>query len=199
MIRIDSENCTIKNSFDLTFYVYHKVHQRAWHSTTNDLCLARFRIQLIWRPKTCTKHFFLLFSESRHEIASIFHLLSIITLHCSEGVEKNSRKKHRMQFWSPLELDYALHICGIAEPEKEFLCNFVSGFCAISREIEKKLSNGKNAMNNFKVQAIKQQWGIIKHQAALSSHSIAISNRATQCSLRYWTIFSSRDAKIRNF
>lgn len=42
-------------------------------------------------------------------------------------------------------------------------------------------------MNNFKVREINQQWGIIKHQAPLST-PIAISNRL-QYSRRYSTIF----------
>lgn len=54
-------------------------------------------------------------------------------------------------------LRYQIHrICDV---DSTFLCNFYPHslqFCTKNR--------AKNAMNNFKVRVIKQQWGIIKHQ-----------------------------------
>lgn len=113
------------------------------------------------------------------------------SFHCPAERNFTAENLFLMQFWSPAASNSA-HIC--SGPTKASRMQFLRLRCCNFRDGKTRSSaqaNGaKNEMNNFKVRVIKQQWGIIKHQASPHTGipSIAIPNRS-QYSLRYWTIF----------
>lgn len=104
------------------------------------------------------------FSEhKRQQIASIFQPLSIVTLHSELAIPEC--------YFGIKFIAYGTVLPGGGE----CLCNFYPRCCSFTR----KMRRAKNAMNNFKVRVIKQQWRIIKHHATptVTGPSIATSNR----------------------
>lgn len=130
--------------------------------------LREIKMQLIWRrPREL--HGKCNFSlEAEQQIASFFiHCPSLLyfTARKRSG-EKRGQKSVLMQFWSP-SVSNSSHMW--REIARNFYAIFIPCFCCSCRQKR----NAKNAMNNFKVRVIKQQWGIIKHQASpLSAPSI---------------------------